>query len=180
MNFITPERMCGYMFVGYCIVYGFRLNFIRKVKTKMDDFGVCDLYYINRSIFPFKAIHFYRSFPVFLLHVLYYLFLICFPFIYLIPFAKQYKDVSFGFVLLVFYSAEFVIEKLFFLLEKHVKYEALMFCIFHLVSSKLYDKKMTNDEKIEYIKTKITWRHRYLPELEEILEKNCKREYPWL
>lgn len=64
--------MCGYMFVGYCIAYGFRLNFIHKVKTKMDDFGVCDLYYTNRSIYPFRVLAFWKSIFYSCLHVFYY------------------------------------------------------------------------------------------------------------
>ncbi len=172
MSFFSPDRMCGFMFVSYCIAYGIRLNFIRQVKTRMDDFGVCDLYFRKRSLKRGSSI------PLFFVHLLYYIFLLVFPFLFLIPFVKKY-DFNFGFVLLIFYSAEFMIEKMFFLLERHVKYEALLFSIIHQVNCKL-KKNVSDKEKIELVKNEIPWRNRYIHEVEKILDEKNKETYPWL
>ena len=174
MSFFTPEKMCGFMFVFYCIAYGVRLRFIFQVKKCMDDYQVFMLYNIKRSLYSIGSI------PYCFLHIIYYLFLLLFPFAFIVPFARQYPNVQFGFVLLIFYSAEFAIEKLFFLLEQQAKYEALLFCVLHLVNCKAYDTKRTDLEKIEAIKKVIPWRRRYLLEIEQSIKKIDGKKHPWL
>jgi hypothetical protein len=80
---------------------------------------------------------------------------------------------QFGFVLLIFYSAEFAIENLFFLLEKHVKHEMIMFSIINQISDILWmrnDYPNTDEDKVLCAKVEIPWRHQKYAIVQKMLD----------
>ena len=179
MSFFTPEKMFVVLLFGYSIVYGIRLQFIQDVMKKNKAGEVFLEYYVKRSFLKRGS-----SFLLLFVHLFYYLFLLFFPILCLLPFFEHFESMGLAFCFCMFYSAEIFIERLFFLLEKHVKYEMIMFGIINDVSDILWNKNdfpSDADDKVLCAKTEIPWRHQTFDGVQKVLDDLYQkvRNTPW-